>query len=1074
VPSASSAVIFSPVSPANRFPAAGVALLFLSGMCGLILQVCWFREFRFIFGGTAAASAAVLAAFMAGLGLGNALLGPRADKTKRPLFLYAILEAAIALSAALTPFLIDTARGLFLTTGGQSTLGGPAATAVRLGLSFVVLVIPTFLMGGTLPAAASAFTRASDAGRSATAWLYGANTFGAVAGAFLATFFLLENFGVRQSLWIACVLAAVASFFAFLLARHGDHSSLGPAGPAGRCLPTHRAGAVVTEEKEKTDAPLAPVWLLAIAAALSGFVFFAMELVWFRMLAPILGGTTFTFGLIVAVALAGIGIGAVLYAVMFARRRPTLQTLAFTALVGAVCLAAPLAAGDRLAVLVAFLDAEFVRGFVTAVMVWTLVAALVVFPFAVVAGVQFPLIVALCGAGPQRVGRQVGLVYAGNTLGSILGALAGGFGLLPLLTALGAWQVMSFIALLAGAALLFFLHRRERLRQRPVIFAPVLAVLALWFLLAEGPTAVWRHGGVGADRIAGLGKFDPNSVREWKNLIRSSFIWEADGIESSVGISDGDGLAFYVNGKCDGNAISDAGMQIMLGLIGAAWHPDPRTAFVVGLGTGETAGWLAKVPSIERVDVAEIEPATLEMARRCTPVNHDVLDNPKVQIELNDARELLLTGKSRYDLIACEPSNPYRAGVADLFTKEFYQAARNRLAEGGIFLQWLQGYEVDEQTVRTVLATLRSVFPHVEIWQTMMDDLVIVCSEKPPQITADELRRRLASEPFASALPAAWFTTGAEGFLAHYLGGPALVDAFVRGGGQVPVSTDNHNRVEYGFARTLGKVGLFDAKELADWSVRLGDTRAPVVSPQDGTIDWDAVSRARLWDFADSGILADPAVADSVRTILEHRVAGDVDGMLAAWETTDQRTASLAEIMAVAGAYASRGDARAEPLIAQLRPSMPAVADVLSARLAWARGDVAGAAGQLESAFLILRESPWMPNTVMEQAFVLAVDIARGHPEQASRMLAALAQPLAAEATKRGRLKAACFIAASGPPEVAIPFLEAHEPHVPWAREFLAWRHSVYLAAGHPLASKAAAELEEYERNDAVGKRNGN
>jgi spermidine synthase len=787
-----------------------------------------------------------------------------------------------------------------------------------------------------------------------------------------------------------------------------------------------------------------------VAAALSGFVFFAMELVWVRMLAPILGGTTFTFGLIVAVALAGVGVGAALYAVMFARRRPTLMALAFTALVGAVCLAAPLAAGDRLAVLVALLDAQFVQGFATSIMVWTLVAALVVFPFAVVAGVQFPLIVALCGAGPERVGRQVGLVYAGNTLGSILGALAGGFGLLPLLSAPGAWRVMAVIALVAGAALLFFLHRREPLRQRPVILASVLTVLTLAFLMAQGPTAVWRHGGVGADRIAGLGQFDPNSVREWKNLIRSSFIWEADGLESSIGISDSESFAFYVNGKCDGNAVTDAGMQIMLGLLGAAWHPDPRTAFIVGLGTGETAGWLAQVPSIERVDVAEIEPATVEMARLCAPVNHDVLDNPKVHMKFNDARELLLTGKNRYDLIACEPSNPYRAGVADLFTKEFYQAARNRLADGGIFLQWLQGYEVDAETVRTVLATLRSVFPHVEVWQTMMDDLVIVCSEKPPRLTADELRARLLREPFASALPAAWFTAGAEGFLAHFLGGPATVEAFVRDGSSVPVNTDDRNAVEYGFARTLGQTGLFESAKLAELAARIGDNRPTGLTDDPATVDWLAVERARAWDF------------------LAEQPTGDPSAIIAAWESSEANGANLTELAAVARAYAVKGDPKAEPLIAQLRNSAPVAADVVAALLAASRNDIATASSLVQRVFQALRQSPWLPVPYMEQAFALAVDLARNHPDVAPAMLDAVSQPLAAESTKRGRLKAACFIAFGAPPQVAVPFVEAHEPHVPWAREFLTWRRDVYNATGHPLSSKAAAELEEFERNDAA------
>lgn len=1060
VPSLLFAANLSRVSPASRIPLAGTALLFLSGMCGLILQVCWFREFRLIFGVTTAASSAVLAVFMAGLGVGNILLGRRADRVRRPLKFYAALEAGVAVSAALTPFALDFAREIFIATGGQTALGPGMATAARLGLAAVVLAVPTFLMGGTLPAVASAFTTGADRARSAASWLYGANTLGAVAGAFIATFFLLENVGVRRALWTACAVGASASIIALLLSRAG----------LGRSEPVSAGGMEALAQKE--DAAAAPARLIYPVAAIAGFVFFAMELVWSRMLAPLLGGTTFTFGLILAVALAGIGLGALTNALVFARRRPTTSFLAFTCLFGAVCLAAPFAAGDRLAVLVAYLHAHNAFGFAGEVGVWALLAGLVVFPFSFVSGAQFPILVSLCGAGPRQVGRQIGQVFLWNTLGSIAGALAGGFGLLPLLTAPVAWQFLASLLMLTGVAVLVFVRRASTAEAgwRPVALAAVLSLLALWFLSAEGPTAAWRHGGVGADRVEGLAAFDPNTVREWRNRVRHSFVWEADGVESAVGISDRNSFAFYVNGKADGNAVTDAGTQIMLVLIGAALHPDPRTAFIVGLGTGETAGWLAQVPSIERVDVAELEPATLEMARRCAPVNHDALANPKVHVECNDARELLLTGKSRYDLIACEPSNPYRSGVANLFTQEFYRAARGRLEENGIFLQWLQGYEVDAQTVRTVLATLRSVFPHAEVWQTATDDLVIVSSEKPLPCPAPQLRRRLAAEPFASALPAAWGTTGAEGFLAHFMAGPAAVDAFVRGGGDVPLNTDDRNHIEYSFARTLGRTGLFDAKDLFASSVQVGDTQAPVSPAENEAIDWSAVSRSRLWDFSETGVLDDPAAPDGARPVLESHLAGDAEGTIAAWEATDPRTANLAEKIAVARAYAGRGDDKAEPLIAQLGPYAPAVADVLSAQLAWARNDAAEASALLESAFVTLRQSPWMANVVYEQAFVLAVEIARAHPDGAARLLAALSQPFAVEASKGGRLKASCFIAAAtGAPE-ALSLIESYEPHVPWAREFLSWRRDIYLAAGHPLAAKAASELEEFERNDVAGK----
>ena len=328
-------------------------------------------------------------------------------------------------------------------------------------------------------------------------------------------------------------------------------------------------------------------------------------------------------------------------------------------------------------------------------------------------------------------------------------------------------------------------------------------VIAAGLLACPGPTAVWRHGAVGAGRLARMDLFkDANSLHDWQNEVRRSVLWEADGVESSVAIVGADALAFYVNGMCDGNAVEDVGTQIMLGLIGAI-HPQPRSACVVGLGTGETAGWLAEVPSITNVDVVELEPAVREMARRCRTINGHVLANPKVRLIFNDAREVLLTTARRYDLVVCEPSNPYRSGIANLFTREFYLAGRDRLNEKGMFVQWLQAYEIDRRTMRTVFATFRSVFPHIEVWQSKLGDLVLVGCQDRPAHSVPALRNTLAAEPFASALCRAWHAVGLEGFLSHYVGGDALVDRFI-GGGDAAINTDDRNEIEYGFARTLG------------------------------------------------------------------------------------------------------------------------------------------------------------------------------------------------------------------------------------------------------------------------------
>ncbi|MGB8165866.1 MAG: hypothetical protein WCF18_00045, partial [Chthoniobacteraceae bacterium] len=395
-------------------------LLFGSGLCALVYQTVWLREFRLIFGASTAATAAVLGIFMGGLGVGSLLLGRRAEKAKRPLALYANLELAIAVSAAATPFLVTLVRQLYSALGGSLALGPTWSAAARLILSALVLAVPTLLMGGTLPAAARSVGSREDAGRRSLACLYGINTLGAVTGAVLATFFALEALGNRATLWTACVLNLCLA----LAAR-----ALAPSFPEPDDAPAPAATSGVPEA--------IPTRFVLTASALVGFAFLLMELVWYRMLSPLLGGSTFTFGLILAVALLGIGLGGALYAVAGARGGGTLAAFAWTCALEALAIAVPFALGDRLAVLAAHLRSLAGVGFGGNVFGWCIVIGIVVLPAALVAGYQFPLLVALLGRGGHGVASQTARAYALNTAGAIAGSLAGGFGLMPLLTAPG-------------------------------------------------------------------------------------------------------------------------------------------------------------------------------------------------------------------------------------------------------------------------------------------------------------------------------------------------------------------------------------------------------------------------------------------------------------------------------------------------------------------------------------------------------------------------------------------------------------------------------------------------------------
>jgi spermidine synthase len=1030
-------------------------LLFGSGLCALVYQTVWLREFRLIFGASTAASAAVLAIFMAGLGLGSALLGARADRQSRPLGFYANLELLIAGSAAVSPFLVELVRAAYLGAGGTVTLGMFFGTVVRLLLSALVLAVPTLLMGGTLPAAARAVESDDDPHRRHLALLYGVNTLGAVTGATLATFSLLEIFGNRTTLWMACLLNALVA----IIARSVSRSMEGSAAPAGAAGPPSAAaaGAAVMEGTAATSSlPLPPRGFVLLAAALAGFAFLLMELVWYRMLGPILGGSTFTFGLILAVALLGIGLGGATYALWFRHRPATLAGFALTCAAEAAFIALPFALGDRLAVVSALLRQLGGLGFGGMVMSWTLIASVVVLPAAFISGVQFPLLLALIGRGGKDVGRHVGQVYAWNTVGSITGSLAGGFGVLPLLTAPVTWQLVACVLALLGLGSAMLSFRGERMRS--ALLLPVAtAALALVLLSARGPTAAWRHGSVGAGR-SGLVETNLNEVDAWLRSQRRSTVWEEEGVESSVALFADNGLAFIVNGKSDGNTLGDAPTQVMGGLVGALIHPDAKSSMVIGLGTGSTAGWLGAIPRMERVDVVEIEPAILEVARRSAPVNERVMDNPKVHTFIGDAREVLLASRQRYDIIFSEPSNPYRAGISSLFTRDFYQAVKQRLADGGLFLQWLQAYEVDALTVRSAYATLMAEFDSVETWQLTSGDLLLVATHQPLTHDVARLRARVAEEPYRSALRAAWRTDELEGLLARFMASPEL-GRKVASGNDALINTDDLSFMEFAFARSLGRSAGFSASTLWEASRKLGTDRPHGV--KDG-VDWDRVEQLRAWERVPPP--ASPTASQvAYRTFLDDFTQGRFNAALARWKAWGLPPRGPREQVAIIQLLAMVGDENALQHIETLRHTRPADADLLEGLLRVYQGRHAEATGVLERAFTTMRTDPWAPRDLIDLVLQQLPTIARKDKNLGRRLYDVLAQPFAVESQSRARKMMRLQLATLGDwGSLCVEALAPLEPEVPWNLSTLSLRQDCYTRTGHPLTRTAQEELERF------------
>lgn len=975
-----------------RYNLLGVSGLMLgSGMCALMYKAVWLRDLRLVFGGSTAASAATLAIFMGGLGLGSVYLGRIADRHPRPLALYANLELAIGCFALVTPLLLVLVRLLYFNLGGAAGMGTLPATLLRLVLTTFVLIVPTFLMGGTLPAAARAVETEQDLYRRRLAVLYGINTLGAVVGISLATFLFLNVLGAQKTLWVSCLMNILVAVIARSMARKQ------PLGDGGqKAGPDIQPGVTSANQNGSTADRIAPRLIYA-AALVVGFTFFLMELVWYRMLGPLLGGSTYTLGLILAVALTGIGLGGGLYALGRESFKPTLKVFAVTCSLEALFIAIPYALGDQLAILTALLQPLDTIGMFGKVAGWSFITGLVIFPAAVIAGFQFPMLIGLLGQGRANIGRHTGQAYAWNTVGAILGSLAGGFGLLPLFSATGAWQVgVTLLAILGGVAALLATTREGR--QPLVLLAAGIAIGAVGLMFTTGPTAVWRHSPIGAGRVDLMGK-SKNEIVDWIHHRRRSVIWEQDGREGSIGIDKANGISFIVNGKSDGNARFDGSTQVMLGLLSALLHPEPRRAMVVGLGTGSSGGWLARVGSIEQVDIVEIEPAIEEVARLCKPVNEDVLNNSKVHITYGDAREFLMTTPKQYDIIASEPSNPYRAGVASLYTTDFYQAVAERLSKGGIFSQWVQAYEVNPRTIKTIMATLASVFKSVEIWRTQKEDMLLLCSMEDRTYDEGMLRRRINTQPFRSALLSVWGVTDLEGVLARFVAGPELPQIVAREmSGKGLINSDDRMLIEFEFARTVGRKIPFSMDAIHQLALARNDGR-PAVS--ENTVDWGRVQRGYALMFTMDNYpcrvdtFTDRDTRQRVQQAYNRFVQRDLKGIYEQWKADHWVPEYPLEVSMLALAMADAGDREALLLVDRLRPLNSIEALAISARYHWRSGQFTKAGEDLIAAFGKLRESSWAHVNIVSQALGLAPDIARQQTQLAPRLQAVLTEPFA-------------------------------------------------------------------------------
>jgi spermidine synthase len=710
---------------------------FVSGATSLVYEAVWLRMLGLVFGHSVYAITTVLAAFMAGLALGSLLFGRLATRLGNRIGAYGVLEISIGISCALLPAGLWVAAKVYLKLHTALSLSYDTFGLVQFLLVFAVLLLPTTLMGGTLPVLSQALaTVPSDVGRQVGA-LYAVNTFGAVAGVTVAGYLFLPLLGNSLTLVVAVAANLAVGLMALAYSRRAESLK-------GRAAAVESAIAAVSPPRSMPSAASSDVRGGVIALAISGAVSMIYEVCWTRALALVIGSSTYAFTAMLISFLIGIAGGSAIYSWWRGTARPSLTTLA--ALQAAIAVATTVAFlfFDHMPVL--FLNAfrwsenpSFIR------LAQLLISAISLLPFTLLIGAAFPCTVAIATREPADIGRDVGNVYAVNTLGAIVGTLLTGLVLIPTLGVTGSIKVGIATNLTVAAALLTLATvgrptKRKVVWRWPVIAVTVCAaaaalVLPAWNqgVLSSGP-AIYAQKYVTARRGV---DFD-TMLRDQK------VVFYRDGRTATVSVHHvGQNFFLRVNGKTDAGTSQDMATQLMLGHLPMLLHPNAQQVLVIGLGSGVTAGAVLRHP-VGRVDTVEIEPAVIEASRFFAKAHGDVLHDPRSTVIVADARNYLLTTSARYDAIVSEPSNPWIGGLASLFSREFFRLAHDHLRPGGLMVQWLQGYNLAPEDLRMVVNTFRSAFPYVTVWNTLVGgDYLLVGSVAPQEIDLGALKTRV-------------------------------------------------------------------------------------------------------------------------------------------------------------------------------------------------------------------------------------------------------------------------------------------------------------------------------------------
>ena len=764
--------------PSSRFLSWLLLLFVGSGCAALIYEVVWFQLLELVIGATAVSLGVLLATFMGGMCAGSLLLARLVPRDRHPLRVYAQLELGIGVLGLLILFVLPVLGRMYVTSAGHGLIG----LLLRALLCSVCLLPPTLLMGATLPAVAR-WVETTPAGVSWLGFFYGGNIAGAVAGSLLAGFYLLRLYDMATATYVAAALNLTMAALAWMLSTRTAYrvnSDQGSTRQALKARPTGTRAANLYGLR-------APVY---VAIALSGLAALGAEVIWTRVLSLLFGGTVYTFSIIAAVFLFGLGIGSAAGA-WLARDAQRPGALLAGCQIGVAISVAWGAALIARAYPYWPIDPALAAGPWFNFQVDLLRAFLAIVPAACFWGASFPLALAAAGARAEDPARLVGAVYAANTIGAVIGAVIFSIVIIPSFGTQGAQQILVWTALAAAVVMLAWMAPADAKipssRRAAMALASLVLTVAAASSIAAVPPEVIAYG------------------RQIATFKGASFLYEGEGLNSSIAVSESEGGVrnFHVSGKVEASTeVHDMRLQRLLGHMSALMHPDPKSVLVVGFGAGVTAGSFVLHPGVKRIVICEIEPLIPRMvAPYFSKENYDVVNDPRVEIVYDDARHYILTTSEKFDVITSDPIHPWVKGAASLYTKEYFELVKAHLNPGGVVTQWVPLYQSTEDVIKSEVATFFDVFPFGAIFSNQYAngggyDVVMLAKPEALRIDPAALDARL-KRPDHARLEADLTQVelaGVDGLMATYAGQardlrPWLADA--------QINTDRNLRLEY-------------------------------------------------------------------------------------------------------------------------------------------------------------------------------------------------------------------------------------------------------------------------------------